>query len=200
MTIDEWFAARGWTPFAFQRDVWDAYRAGESGLVHAATGTGKTLAAWFGPLLEWMDEQAIPVAPNVTHATRPARRVRRDRSPALRVLWITPLRALAADTEQALREPLQDLGIPWSLESRTGETSAAIRARQRRRLPTALITTPETLSLLLARDDAREIFGDLRLGGGDAWHELMGTKRGVQVELASARLRENQPAVRTWGL
>ena len=199
MTADAWFAARGWTPFAFQREVWDAYHAGESGLVHAATGTGKTLAAWFGPLMEWQHEQdlARSPAPNVA---APPRKVRRDRSPALRVLWITPLRALAADTEQALRQPLHDLGIPWSLESRTGDTPAAMRARQRRRLPTALITTPESLSLLLARDDAREIFGDLRLAVIDEWHELMGTKRGVQVELALARLRFHQPALRTWGL
>jgi len=187
--IGRWFASRGWTPFDFQREVWDAYRAGESGLVHAATGTGKTLAAWGGPLLEWMGG-----------APSPARNPRRDRTPPLRVLWITPLRALAADTEEALRQPLDDLGISWSLESRTGDTSAALRARQRRRLPTALITTPESLSLLLTRSDAAGIFADLRLVVVDEWHELMGTKRGVLVELALARLRFHQPAVRTWGL
>jgi len=169
--------------------VWDAYRSGESGLVHAATGTGKTLAAWGGPLAEWMSSVT-------SHAQKP----RRDRTPPLRVLWITPLRALAADTEEALRQPLDDLGIPWSLESRTGDTSAAVRARQRRRLPTALITTPESLALLLARNDAPDIFTDLRLVVVDEWHELMGTKRGVLVELALARLRFHQPSVRTWGL
>ena len=195
MTVSDWFASRGWTPFAFQREVWDAYRSGESGLVHAATGTGKTLAAWGAALDEWLAElRPLPQpSPN-------GKRGRRDRSPALRVLWITPLRALAADTEEALREPLADLGIPWSLESRTGDTSAAIRARQRRRLPTALITTPESLSLLLARSNAAEIFDDLRLVVVDEWHELMGTKRGVMVELALARLRYHQPDVRTWGL
>ena len=187
--IDRWFASRGWTPFAFQCEVWDAYRSGESGLVHAATGTGKTLAAWGGPLAEWMSSVT-------SHAQKP----RRDRTPPLRVLWITPLRALAADTEEALRQPLDELGIPWSLESRTGDTSAAVRARQRRRLPTALITTPESLALLLARNDAPDIFTDLRLVVVDEWHELMGTKRGVLVELALARLRFHQPSVRTWGL
>ena len=187
--LDDWFASRGWTPFAFQREVWDAYRSGESGLVHAETGTGKTLAAWGGPLAEWMSSVT-------SHAQKP----RRDRTPPLRVLWITPLRALAADTEEALRQPLDELGIPWSLESRTGDTSAAVRARQRRRLPTALITTPESLALLLARNDAPDIFTDLRLVVVDEWHELMGTKRGVLVELALARLRFHQPSVRTWGL
>jgi ATP-dependent Lhr-like helicase len=196
--LDEWFATRGWQPFTFQREVWTAYRAGESGLVHAATGTGKTLAAWGGALDEWFAEEPARSAAAAPDAKQKA--PRRDRSPALRVLWVTPLRALAADTEQALREPLVDVGIPWTLESRTGDTSAALRARQRRRLPTALITTPESLSLLLARADAREIFGDLRLVVVDEWHELMGTKRGVQVELALARLRFHQPALRTWGL
>src|SRR6478609_5297699 len=193
--IDEWFASLGWTPFDFQREVWDAYRAGESGLVHAATGTGKTLAAWGGPLIEWMAAESAR-APTPANA----RRARRDRSPSLRVLWITPLRALAADTEEALRQPLEDLGIPWSLESRTGDTSAALRARQRRRLPTALITTPESLALLLTRSDAPVTFADLQLVVVDEWHELMGTKRGVLLELALARLRFHQPAVRTWGL
>jgi len=150
--LDDWFASRGWTPFAFQREVWDAYANGESGLVHAATGTGKTLAAWGGPIAEWFAETD----------GRVPRSVRRATTPPLRVLWITPLRALAADTEEALRKPIDDLGIPWSLESRTGDTSAAMRARQRRRLPTALITTPESLSLLLTREDSREIFADLR--------------------------------------
>jgi ATP-dependent Lhr-like helicase len=195
--LTAWFTTRGWTPFDFQREVWAAYQAGESGLVHAATGTGKTLAAWGGALAEWLAERDAVPAPNASDH-RP--RSRRDRAPALRVLWVTPLRALAADTEEALRQPLEDLGIPWTLESRTGDTSAAMRARQRRRLPTALITTPESLSLLLARDDAGEIFGDLRLVVVDEWHELMGTKRGVQVELALARLRFHQPAMRTWGL
>ena len=197
--IDAWFQSKGWTPFAFQREVWDAYVGGENGLVHAATGTGKTLAAWCGPLIEWLAEQnrATPPAPN---AERQQPKLRRDKAPPLRVLWITPLRALAADTEEALRLPIQELGIGWTLESRTGDTSAAVRARQRRRLPTALITTPESLSLLLARDDAVELFNDLRLVVVDEWHELMGTKRGVLVELALARLRHHRPGVRTWGL
>ena len=192
--FEDWFAARGWSPFAFQRDVWDAYGAGESGLIHAATGTGKTLAAWGGPIGEWIDEQTLMAPPT------PGKRPRRSTAPPLRVLWITPLRALAADTEEALRQPLVDLGIPWTLESRTGDTSAAMRARQARRLPTALVTTPESLSLMLSREHAREMFADLRAVVVDEWHELMGTKRGVLVELALARLRYYQPSVRTWGL
>ena len=194
MTFEDWFASRGWSPFGFQRDVWAAYRAGESGLIHAATGTGKTLAAWGGPVSEWLDEQTLMPA-NVV-----GRRPRRSSAPPLRVVWITPLRALAADTEEALRQPLVDLGLPWTLESRTGDTSAAMRARQARRLPTALVTTPESLSLMLSREHSREMFADLRAVVVDEWHELMGTKRGVLVELALARLRYYQPRVRIWGL
>ncbi|NUQ19698.1 MAG: ligase-associated DNA damage response DEXH box helicase [Gemmatimonadaceae bacterium] len=183
---ERWFAARGWRPFEFQREVWRAYLDGESGLIHAATGTGKTYAAWWGPLLEWSAE--------------PREQAATPKAPPLRVLWITPLRALAADTEEALRAPLLSLGIPWTLESRTGDTSPAQRARQGRRLPTALVTTPESLSLLLSRADAPALFSDLRLVVVDEWHELLGTKRGVQVELALARLRALSPGVRTWGL
>ena len=180
--MENWFHARGWQAFAFQREVWEAYAAGESGLVHAATGTGKTYAVWLAALLEW-----LAAADSAT-------------APPLRVLWITPLRALAADTVEALRAPLVDLSIPWSLETRTSDTSAATRARQRRRLPTALVTTPESLSLFLSMPDSALLFSSLRLVVVDEWHELMGTKRGVQVELALARLRALRPELRTWGL
>ena len=110
------------------------------------------------------------------------------------------MRALAADTERALTEPLTQLDINWSIGMRTGDTSVAERARQSRRLPTALITTPESLSLLLTRPDAREMFASLKLVVVDEWHELIGNKRGVQLQLALVRLRHWQPQLMTWGL
>ena len=183
--VREWFARHEWEPFPFQEEVWRAYLAGESGLIHAATGTGKTYAAWIGSVLEWLRD--YPTA--------------RRRPPApLRVLWVTPLRALAGDTEAALRAPVEDLGLPWSVESRTGDTPARVRARQRERLPTALVTTPESLSLLLTRDDAATLFDHLELVVVDEWHELMASKRGVQTELCLARLRRIRPGLRTLGL
>jgi len=182
--LDAWFATKGWQPFTFQREVWQAYLDGESGLVHAATGTGKTLAAWLGPVIEAASEPNAP----------------RRRKQHLRVLWITPLRALAADTAQSLREPLGAVALDWEVETRTGDTSPAQRARQQRRLPEALVTTPESLTLFLTREDVADIFADLRLVVVDEWHELMGTKRGVQVELALARLRALRPSIRIWGL
>jgi len=188
---EQWFESRGWHAFHFQREVWAAYLAGESGLIHAATGTGKTYAAWWAALLEYLsnDDRAKPVR-------------RRTRSSALplRILWITPLRALAADTAGALLEPVTDLDLPWTVETRTGDTSASLRSRQSRQLPTALVTTPESLSLLLSREKASAQFTDLKAVVVDEWHELMGTKRGVQAQLALSRLRGICPQLRTWGL
>ncbi len=188
--LDAWFAARGWTAFPFQREVWDAFEAGECGLVHAATGTGKTYAAWLGPVREWLRE----------HPAGRERPRRRALAAPLRVLWITPLRALAADTAEALRAPVEALALPWTVETRTGDTPASTRQRQRERLPTALVTTPESLSLLLTRPDRAELFADLRAVVVDEWHELMASKRGVQAELCLARLRRYAPGLRLWGL
>ena len=187
--LEGWFAEKGWEPFAFQRDVWRAYAAGDSGLIHAATGTGKTYAAWLGPVQQWLD-------------ANPSATVQRKRSAhaPLQVIWITPLRALAADTEQALRAPIEALQIPWTIESRTGDTAEKVRRAQRAQLPSALVTTPESLELLLCRDDLETLFETLQCVIVDEWHELMATKRGVQVELALARLRSLCPTLRTWGL
>ena len=179
-SLERFFAEKGWTPFAFQREVWREYREGKSGLIHSATGTGKTLAAWLGPVAEALEEG--------------------DGDVALRVLWITPLRALAADTAASLRAPLEALGLPWTVELRTGDTSSTVRKRQATRLPTALVTTPESLCIMLASPEASQRFAALRLVVCDEWHELMGSKRGVQTELALARLRGMRPGLRTWGV
>ncbi|MEO8391602.1 MAG: ligase-associated DNA damage response DEXH box helicase [Chloroflexota bacterium] len=186
----QWFATQGWTPFPFQHEIWQAYADGESGMIHSPTGTGKTYAAWFAPLLEWLAEQPE----TSVHVNG------KQIAPPLRVLWITPLRALASDTANALQAPLEYLNVPWTVETRTSDTSLTIRNRQRNRLPTALITTPESLSLLLARDNAVMLFSDLCAVVVDEWHELLSTKRGVQTELALARLRRWRPELRTWGL
>ncbi|MEP6985737.1 MAG: DEAD/DEAH box helicase, partial [Chloroflexota bacterium] len=191
--IRAWFNQNGWTPFAFQEEVWQAYLDGQSGLIYSPTGTGKTYAAWLGPLIEWMESNPSPLKTDKSALKRSA-------APALRVLWITPLRALAADTATALQTSLDQLDIHWTVETRTGDTSATVRNRQRNQLPTVLITTPESLSLLLTREDAAEQFTDLQMVVVDEWHELLSTKRGVQTELALARLRCWRPNLRTWGL
>ncbi len=202
--LERWFTANGWRAFDFQREVWNAYLAGESGMIHSATGTGKTLAAWLGPLAEWMAElgprlRGGDVAPAPDKGVR-GQAASGAQSPPLRVLWITPMRALASDTQLSLERALKGLDLPWTVGLRTGDTSSAERAKQDRRLPSALITTPESLSLLLSKADAREKLSGLRMVVVDEWHELLGNKRGVMTELALARLRRWNPSLRTWGL
>jgi len=180
--VEAWVAARGWTPFPFQRTVWRAVRAGESGLLHATTGAGKTYAVWLGALAA-LQRRSPP-----------------RQAPPLTVLWLTPMRALAADTLAALKAAAEGIAPAWTLDARTGDTGSAARARQAQRLPTALVTTPESLSLLLTAPDARERLGQVAMVVVDEWHELVGNKRGVQVQLALARLRAWNPALRVWGL
>jgi len=175
--LQPFFNARGWKPFPFQKETWTAYHEGKSGLLHAPTGQGKTLAVYMGPLSETLDQ------PN--HCS---------------VLWLTPLRALAADTLRALREPLAELAPHLQAEARTGDTSAAIRAKLRKKLPHTLVTTPESLSLMLTHADFPEKLSSLRCVIVDEWHELLGTKRGVQAELCLARLRAWFPGLKIWGL
>ncbi|CAN7178826.1 ligase-associated DNA damage response DEXH box helicase [Pseudoduganella sp. LjRoot289] len=182
MNPDAWFAQRGWEVFPFQREVWRAAAAGVSGLLHATTGSGKTYAVWFAALLR-------------AAAAQPARR-----KAGLRVLWITPMRALAADTLRALQTSAADLAAAWTVDARTGDTTSAQRARQARRLPDALVTTPESLTLMLSKPDAAGQFALLDMVVVDEWHELMGNKRGVQTQLALARLRRWHPGLVVWGL
>ena len=172
--VDAWFADRGWTAFPFQREVWAHVAAGRGGLLHATTGAGKTYAVWLGALQAFARDRTRGAAP-------------------LTVLWLTPMRALAADTARALETPLEALGVDWTVGVRTGDTTSGERARQSRRLPSALVTTPESLSLLLTREDARERFANLAMIVVDEWHELLGSKRGVQAQLALARLRRWNP-------
>jgi ATP-dependent Lhr-like helicase len=189
--LQPFFHQRGWTPFAFQREAWATYAAGKSGLLHAPTGLGKTLAVWGGPVIEQLTSPPSKIDHPKPTIVNP--------SPCC-VLWITPLRALAQDTLRALREPLEALAPHLQVEARTGDTSTAARARLRRKLPFGLVTTPESLSLMLTHGDCREKFAGLRAVIVDEWHELLGSKRGVQTELCLARLRAWLPDLRIWGL
>ena len=186
--VDEYFAKIGWKPFRFQRSAWRAYRDGDSGLVHSATGTGKTLAVWLGPILKWLGEN------------RDRSKWNPKRPPPAKVIWITPLRALAGDTEGSLSAPVQTLGLPWRVESRIGDTKQSIKARQLKRLPTALVTTPESLSLMLTHPHVQEQLAGVEGVVVDEWHELLGTKRGIQTELCLARMRRLNPRLRVWGV
>lgn len=192
---EKWFNTLAWKSFPFQREVWAAVAKGESGLLHATTGAGKTYAVWLAALNQFASSPT-----KTTALLSTAGRKRAPVSAPLTVLWITPMRALAADTERSLKLPLEQLELNWTVGMRTGDTSAAQRARQSKRLPSTLITTPESLSLLLSRADAKEVFATLKMVVVDEWHELIGNKRGVQLQLALARLRQWQPDLITWGL
>ena len=190
-----WFAARGWTPARFQREVWRRYARGESGLVHTPTGSGKTLAAIGGPLIEALRRQRAVRGVATKKTRRAAAPPRR-----LTVLWITPLRALAMDTLRALRTPIDDLGLDWQVALRTGDAGARDKRLARSGRVDVLVTTPESLALLLSYPDAAQNFAHLRMIIVDEWHELVGNKRGVLLQLGLARLRALSPSLRLWGL
>ena len=225
-SVEDWFASSGRTALEFQREAWRAYLDCESGLINAPTGTGKTLAAWLGPVVEALTAQrAMNRAPadEAQHAADQgaARETQRGSTTAraggkrahlagappatrrqvgLRVLWITPLRALANDLLGNLRAPIEALGLDWTVEVRTGDTSASVRKRQREKPPNALIITPESASLLLSYANSSDQLKNLSCVVVDEWHELLGTKRGVLLELTLAHLRSSNPNLRIWGL
>lgn len=181
--VEGWFASRGWEPWEFQRRAWRAFLCGQSGLIQVSTGAGKTYGAFGGPLAMLCAEHARG-------------RVR----PGLRVLYVSPLRAVSRDVEMALAGPVIELGLPVRVESRTGDTPDAVRRRQQRGLPEVLVTTPESLTLLLTRGDAPTVLAGCDAVILDEWHELVASKRGSQTELALARLRAFSPRVRTWAV
>jgi ATP-dependent Lhr-like helicase len=155
-------------------------------LIQVATGAGKTYAAFLGALAEMID---LGVGQRGG-----------ARGQGLHTLYVTPLRAVTRDIELALKRPIEEMGLPMVVESRTGDTSAKVRALQRGRLPHVLLTTPESLCLLLTRENARELFAGLSCVIVDEWHDLLTSKRGSATELALARLRAWNPGMRTWGM
>jgi ATP-dependent helicase Lhr and Lhr-like helicase len=175
--VQRWFENRGWQPFDFQLEAWKAYDSGLSGLVNAPTGSGKTYSLLVPAL--------IPLAKG---------------EKGLRILWVTPIRALAKEIELSARRIVEGLDWPIDVGSRTGDTPTAVRARQKRSIPQVLITTPESIHVLFAQTDYQEIFGDLDAIIVDEWHELIGSKRGVQMELAISRLRSLSPGLKIWGI
>ena len=174
--LELWFKEQGFTPWKFQTDTWNAYLAEKSGLVHVPTGSGKTLAAFGGPF------QTVKA------------------KSGLQILYLSPLRAVIRDIQKAVTEVAAFVDPNLIVESRTGDTKANVRAKQSKRMPDILLTTPESLSLLLTRPDFREKTKTLTCIILDEWHELMSSKRGLQVELALSRLLPQVPNARVWAL
>lgn len=178
--ILKWFKSKGWSPREFQSRAWEAYLKGEDGLVSVSTGFGKTYAGCLAALSEIVLEDADPKG--------------------IHILYISPLRALSSDIIKSLRQPIEDLNLPFTVESRTGDTSQSDRQRQRKKPPSILVTTPESFNLLLISEDFREAIKKCRLVVVDEWHELMGNKRGVQIQLCLSHLKTIAPKLRIWGL
>jgi len=177
---DRWFEKMGWRPYDFQLSSWRAIKEGYSGVLNAPTGFGKTYAIWFGVLQQYYDKAKEPSG--------------------LHCLWITPLRALSKEIYLSAAQVSEVLGLDYSVSLRTGDTSTKERTRQKRSMPNALVTTPESVHLLLAQKGYEDTFKHLDFVIVDEWHELIGTKRGVQVELALSRLKAINPALRIWGI
>jgi ATP-dependent Lhr-like helicase len=181
----DWFSQRGWNVFPFQEETWKAYLAGKNGLVNAPTGSGKTYALMVPILLEFIQQHHD---------------YQKKKNNGLRAIWLTPIRALAKEIELSANRLIEGLGLPWRVGIRSGDTSTKERAMQKKQPPEILITTPESLHLMLAQKKYAAMFNDLHVVVADEWHELMGSKRGVQVELALSRLKSIQPNLKIWGI
>ncbi|OQP51309.1 DNA ligase-associated DEXH box helicase [Niastella yeongjuensis] len=185
--IVNWLANKNHHPFTFQEETWQHIINGKSGLVNAPTGCGKTFSVFLGALIDF-----INLHPDNWQSKA---------NNGLQLLWITPLRALAKDIGRAMEEVVSELGMQWKIGIRNGDTDINERQRQKRRMPEVLIITPESLHLLLAQKGYPATFETLQTMAVDEWHELIGSKRGVQVELAVSRLvalRNGQ--LKVWGI
>lgn len=176
--INEWLSKRHWKLLPFQVQAWEAISAGQSGLISVPTGAGKTFAAYLPALAKLIEKP----------------------SKGLQILYITPLKALATDLEQALRQPIEELNLPYKVERRTGDTKASVKSRQNKNLPHVLLTTPESLALLLTQADAATHFQHLQMIIVDEWHELLSTKRGVLLELCLSRIKQWATNAQIWAL
>ncbi|MBX2911766.1 MAG: ligase-associated DNA damage response DEXH box helicase [Cyclobacteriaceae bacterium] len=176
-----WFKKRGWCPFPFQLEAWEAYLKGRSGVVNAPTGSGKTYSLVVPIILEALGDGGSPKR-------------------GLQAIWLTPIRALAKEIKYAAELAIAEMGLDWEVGVRSGDTPVGVRKRQKESPPQFLITTPESLHLLIAQKGYTEYFKGLKVVVADEWHELMGSKRGVQVELALSRIKSIATGLKVWGI
>ncbi|GAK99009.1 helicase domain protein [Nonlabens ulvanivorans] len=170
---EDYFDQQGWEAFPFQKKTWDAFLAGKHGLLNAPTGSGKTYALWVAVVLDYIKKHP-------DYKKKPKK--------GLKAIWITPLRSLSQEIAQASQRFVDGIDLPFTVGIRSGDTSTKERTAQRKSMPDLLITTPESLHLLLGSKDHAKIFKDCQAIIIDEWHELLGTKRGVQMELGISRL------------
>jgi ATP-dependent helicase Lhr and Lhr-like helicase len=186
--IQKWLNSKSYIPFTFQQQTWQHIIDKKSGLVNAPTGCGKTFSVFLGAVIDFINEH--PKNYKIKNKNN------------LQLLWITPLRALATDIGRAMEEVIDELEIKWKVGIRNGDTSISERQKQKSQVPEVLIITPESLHLLLAQKNYQEVFKSLKIIAVDEWHELHGSKRGVQVELALSRLINisNNSQLSVWGI
>ena len=175
-----WFKNKGWEAQNFQKECWKAYSEGKNGILHAPTGSGKTYAIWGGIIEESLKMKKHKIG--------------------IQIIWITPLRALAVEIQKAIQIMTNDLNPDLKIALRTGDTSQKERGNQKRKPSFGLVTTPESLHLLLSTKDHQKTLNSLKIIVIDEWHELLGTKRGVQIELAIAYLNYFLPNLKVWGI
>ncbi len=174
LLIADWLRKRSRNPFPFQEETWQYILQGRSGLVNAPTGCGKTYSVFLGSVIQFINEHPD--------------NWQEKNNNGLQLIWVTPLRALAKDIGRAMEEVITELGMRWRVGIRNGDTPVNERQKQKLNMPEVLIITPESLHLLLAQKGYPELFSSLRIIAVDEWHELIGSKRGVQVELAVSRI------------
>lgn len=179
----QWFEQQGWKPFPFQLETWQSVWKGESGLVNAPTGSGKTYSLLIPILLDASEKSAQRIKHN-----------------GPRAIWVTPIRALAKEIEYSAKRAIEGLSLNWRVGVRSGDTSTHERAKQKEKPPDFLITTPESLHLLLSQKGYADYFSELQTIVSDEWHELIGSKRGVLMELALSRLKAVNPSLKIWGI
>ena len=188
--ISNWLSEKGNQPFLFQQQTWQQILNKKSGLVNAPTGYGKTFSVFLGAVINFINEHPAAYKTKANNG--------------LQLIWITPLKALAKDIGRAMEEVLFELDMKWRVAVRNGDTSTSDRAKQKRSMPEVLIITPESLHLLLAQKDHTAVVKNLKIIAADEWHELLGSKRAVQVELAVSRivqlLKNNQQELMLWGI
>src|SRR3954447_15165334 len=177
-TISAWFGAKGWAPRRHQLEMLAAARAGRSALLVAPTGAGKTLAGFLPSIVELTETP----------------------TDGLHTLYISPLKALAVDVQRNLLTPIEEMGLPIRVETRPGDTPSDRKARQRVRPPQILLTTPESLSLLLSYPDSFVLFENLKTIVVDELHGFAKDKRGDLLSLSMARLQRIAPNLRRVGL
>ncbi|MDG2450411.1 MAG: ligase-associated DNA damage response DEXH box helicase [Saprospiraceae bacterium] len=179
-----WFKQKQWKPFPYQLAAWNHILDGKSGIINAPTGSGKTYSCGVGLLLKEINLLWEGGQPRT----------------GLKIIWISPIRALTKEIQYSLENACEGLGLDWSVQIRSGDTSAKVRKQQLSHPPDVLITTPESIHVLLATANYSSFFKNLSAVVADEWHELMGSKRGVQTELAISRFKGLNENLMVWGI